>query len=132
MVFQGVLERVQAAPRIAAELQAAHVPAILAVVSLPFIAGMVTGLAFGFVGVSFPIVLGILGAMSIGSPAPYIALAYACGHLGQMLSPIHLCYVVSNRYFKTSFGPVYRHIVPPALATAVLTALYFLILRAAL
>jgi uncharacterized protein len=132
MMFQGVLEKVEAAPRIAAELRAAEVPPELAVVILPFIAGMVTGLAFGFVGVSFPIVLGLVQAMGVTNIAPQVALAYASGHLGQMLSPIHLCYVVSNRYFKTTFGPVYRHILAPAALAAALTAAYYLLLRLAL
>jgi hypothetical protein len=132
MAFQGILERVGAAPRIAAELAGNGVPALLAVVLLPFIAGMVTGLAFGFVGASFPIVLGLVQAMGVADIGPHMALAYACGHFGQMLSPVHICYVVSNRYFKTTFGPVYRLILPPLLITALLTALYFTALHAVL
>jgi len=49
-----------------------------------------------------------------------------------MASPIHLCYVVSNRYFGTPFGPVYRHLWLPLLLTATGAAAYFLLLRAAL
>jgi hypothetical protein len=45
MVFQYVLTRVNAADQIARELQALHVPVLLVVVILPFIAGAVTGLA---------------------------------------------------------------------------------------
>jgi hypothetical protein len=129
MVFQSVLERAEAAPKIAAELAQASVPPLLAVVILPFIAGVVTGLAFGFVGASFPIVIGVVQAMDPGRMAAFMALAYAAGHLGQMLSPIHLCYVVSNRYFGTGFRPVYRLILPPAGVTALGTALYIAALR---
>jgi hypothetical protein len=70
--------------------------------------------------------------MDPGRMAAFMALAYAAGHLGQMLSPIHLCYVVSNRYFKTSFGPVYRRIAGSAALTAALTAAYYALLRLAL
>ena len=56
-------------------------------------------------------------------------LAYACGHLGMMASPIHLCLVVSNRYFSSSYWPVYRRLVIPTLLLAVFAALYFLLLR---
>jgi len=130
MIFQHVLEKVEAAPKIAAELAAFNVPPLLAVIILPAIAGMVTGLAFGFVGTSFPIVLGVVAAMPGVSIRPYVALAYACGHLGMMLSPIHLCYVVSNRYFKTSFGPVYKYILLPAAMQALLAGIYFVVLNA--
>ena len=132
-VFQAVLARVGAAEKMGRELQQLHVPMELVVAALPFIAGMVTGLAIGFVGTSFPIVLGMLSALPEGSShRPYIALAYAFGHLGQMMSPLHLCHVVSNRYFNTGFARVYRYILPSAILTAALAAGYFVVLRCVL
>jgi len=130
MMFQHVLTRVQAAAAIAAELQQVHVPVVLVIVLLPFVAGAVTGLAVGFVGTSFPIVLPLITVVAGegGALAPWIALAYAFGHLGQMLSPLHLCYVVSNKYFDTSFGSVYRHILLPAAGVALLTLAYIVLL----
>ena len=47
-----------------------------------------------------------------------------------MLSPIHLCYVVSNRYFETPFGPVYRRLWLPAAITGSVAVVYFVLLRA--
>lgn len=133
MIFQAVLKAGGAAPKIAAELAALHVPTELVIMALPCIAGLVTGLAFGFVGTSFPIVLPLAAAAANGAPlAPYVALAYAFGHLGQMSSPIHLCHVVSNQYFKTPFGPVYRQIWLPMLLAGVMTLAYFFALRAIL
>ena len=145
MAFQAMVERVDMAPRIARELADYHepvviagklvvdirVPVVLIIAALPFIAGMVTGLAIGFVGVSFPIVLGLVEAMP-GAPAlrPYIVLAFAFGHLGMMLSPLHLCHIVSNRYFKTPLPTTYRMLAGPATVTAALAAAYFLVLKA--
>ncbi|KPK50054.1 MAG: hypothetical protein AMK72_03100 [Planctomycetes bacterium SM23_25] len=130
MVFQYMLEDAEAARRIAAELSRQRIPVTLVVAVLPFVAGMVTGLAIGFVGVSFPIVVGLVAAMPGEVPLrPYAVLAYGCGHLGMMLSPLHLCHVVSNRYFNTTFGPVYRRILPPAAVLAALVGGYFAALR---
>lgn len=133
MVFQYVLGELQAAERIGAELQQMRIPPMLVVALLPFVAGMVTGLAIGFVGTSFPIVLSIVAATP-GEPSvwPYVALAYGMGHLGQMLSPLHLCHVMSNQYFGTRFGPVYRQIIPSAVLQAALVTAYSLLLQAAL
>lgn len=130
MIYQYILADAGAAPRIAAEMAANHLPPLLVVVILPAIAGLITGVAFGFVGTSFPIVLGMLAAMP-GAPAvrPYAVLAYACGHLGMMASPLHLCLVVSNRYFSSSYWPVYRRLIIPTLLLAVFVAGYFLLLR---
>ena len=132
MVFQYMLLHVGAAAQIAGDLQTYHVPLELMVAGLPFIAGLVTGLAVGFVGTSFPIVLFLVAAVpDVGSIRPYLALAYAFGHLGQMLSPLHLCQVVSNRYFQTTYAPVYRYLFPACIANAVLAVVYFILLRLA-
>jgi len=130
MIFQFMLDKVDAPRQIGRELIDLHVPVVLVVAVLPFIAGMVTGLAVGFVGTSFPILLGLLAALPDAGPlGPYIALAYAFGHMGQMLSPMHLCHVMSNRYFKTRFSPVYRHILPAAVVTGACVVAYFVVLR---
>jgi len=129
MVFQYTLCSVGGAGKIRDELTARNVPLELVIVILPFIAGMVTGLAIGFVGTSFPIVLGLLAGGEYGSIMPYIVLAYAFGHLGMMLSPLHLCHVLSNRFFATSFPSVYRRIVTPAVLTALLAVGYFALLK---
>lgn len=125
MVFQGVLARTGAPERIASEMTAAGLPVPLVVVALPLLAGVITGLAFGFVGTSFPIVLPLLAAVpSLGPVRPWAVLAYACGHIGMMASPLHLCYVVSNRYFATGFGPVYRLILPLLVLQTIFAAAY--------
>ncbi|MBN2456989.1 MAG: DUF401 family protein [Sedimentisphaerales bacterium] len=130
MVFQYILQQTGAAQQIADELLQLHVPVVLVVMALPFIAGMVTGLAIGFVGTSFPIVLAMVnGLPEPGLLYPYVTLAYGFGHLGQMMSPLHLCHVVSNEYFKTGFSNVYPRLIPIALADAVLIITYFYILK---
>ncbi len=130
MVFQYMLKEAKSAERIADELIKLNVPVVLVAAILPFIAGLVTGLAIGFVGTSFPIVLALVGAAGAGPIYPYVALAYGFGHLGQMVSPIHLCYVVSNEYFNVPFRNVYRRMLPTVILNAILVAAYFLLLKA--
>jgi len=133
MVFAHMWGVVGAAKSISGELQAVHVPIVLVVMALPFIAGLVTGLAVGFVGTSFPIVLELVVASGQGDDVrAYVALAYAFGHLGQMMSPLHVCYFVSNEHFGTHFAPVYKRIAPAAILTAAMACAYFAILKAIL
>lgn len=130
MVFQRMLEEVGAPVQIARELEALHVPIALVAGILPFIGGFVTGIAVGFVGTAMPIVLNLVNTPDSGRlMIAYIPLAYTFGHLGQMLSPLHVCQIVSNRYFGTTYGPVYRYLVPSSLATALLNIGYFFLLR---
>jgi len=79
-------------------------PAVMMII--PFISGVAFGVAFGFVGASLPIVVSLLG------PHPTLVellsttvLAYGCGYLGMMISPMHVCIVVTNEHFRT---PLYR------------------------
>jgi len=132
MMFGHLLGAVNAADGIAADLTALRVPPLVVIVALPAIAGLVTGLAIGFVGASMPIVLGIVAAMGEVPLAPYVALAYGFGHLGMMLSPLHLCQILSNQYFGAGFAPVYRRLLAAGIAQGAGVAGYFLLLRWAL
>jgi len=105
------------------------IPLIAVIMLIPFISGMVTGVAFGFVGASFPIVFALLGP----DPSPAVtaattAFAYTFGYMGMMLSPMHACFVVTAEYFKTSIFGAYRYIIGPAfvilLTSILLSALY--------
>mgnify|MGYP006277591511 CR=1 FL=1 len=97
-------------------LNALNVPELLVVMIIPFISGMVTGLAVGFVGVSFPIVLPLIASgADTGQIMSTVVLAYGFGYVGMMLSPVHVCFVVTNEYFKTQMLRAYAKLWGPAL-----------------
>lgn len=97
------------------ELISTGIPLIIVIMLIPFISGMVTGVAFGFVGASFPIVFALVGPnISPAVAAATTAFAYTCGYMGMMLSPLHACFVVTAEYFKTSIFEAYRYILGPA------------------
>ena len=84
------------------ELSVAGIPVTAVMMLVPFISGLSMGLSVGAVGASFPIVLSLLGpAPSTGVLLSAAILAYGCGYVGQLLSPVHVCLVVTNAYFKT-------------------------------
>ncbi len=112
------------------EFLAMGIPIGLVIALIPFISGAVTGVAFGFVGASFPIVFALLGA----SPALHVVcaatvFAYGCGYVGMLLSPVHICFVVTNEYFKTRLYSSYRYILAPALcvlaACLIMSGVYY-------
>jgi hypothetical protein len=112
------------------EFMRTGIPLIAVIMLIPFISGMVTGVAFGFVGASFPIVFALLGPNpSPGVAAATTAFAYTFGYMGMMLSPMHACFVVTAEYFKTSVFAIYHYIIGPAfviLVTSILlSALYY-------
>jgi hypothetical protein len=72
---------------------------VLIMILIPFISGFVTGISAGFVGASFPLVFALLGNdPPLHSVMAVTSLSYAAGYLGIMLSPVHLCFIMSNDY----------------------------------
>jgi uncharacterized protein len=127
MAFKGVLEASGTIEQVRAELQAFRIPEILIIVLLPLIAGLVTGIAVGFVGASFPLVASLLPP---GEPAlPYIILAYGFGVIGMLLSPVHLCLLVTQEYFQTNALDSYKYFWKPTLFLIPWLAIFFGIYR---
>ncbi len=97
------------------ELFSWGIPILLFTMVVPFVSGIATGIAIGTVGASFPIVLSLLGP----DPEPAVRLstilmAYSIGHAGMMLSPVHICLIVSNEYFETGVFRSLRGLIGPA------------------
>ncbi|MBN2283757.1 MAG: DUF401 family protein [Deltaproteobacteria bacterium] len=128
--FKGILEGSQAITLINDEIARLHVPLTAVVVLLPFFVGAVVGITVAFVGSTFPIIISLVVSFDgTSSLMPYIMLAMGCGFLGVMLTPLHLCFMLSNQYFKTGITAVYRHMVLPCLCFFLVCLSYFFILR---
>ena len=98
------------------ELVGFGIPVVLVVVLLPFISGAVTGIAVGFVGASFPLVIALLGPQPTERTLVITAvLAFTFGYAGMLLSPVHICFVVTSEYFKTSLYRTYSLLAGPLL-----------------
>jgi hypothetical protein len=128
-LFQAILKHSGAVVVLRDEFTAWHVPLLLVICLLPFVAGLVVGLVFGLIGCSFPVVVMLLSTMPVEERLPYYCLAFSFGYVGMMLSPVHLCLVLTNEYFKASLLRVYRHLIPLNLATAACSVVLFLLYR---
>lgn len=129
LMFKGILEDSGAVGQISTEMLRHSIPLTPISMLLPFIVGTVSGITIAFVGATFPILITLIQAMGQSHMMlPYMMLALACGFMGVLLSPLHLCLLLSNEYFGTSLVPVYRHMRIP-LAVLLATAIcYFSIL----
>lgn len=112
-IFQSLLESSRLLPDASRELMNAGVPVILLIAGLPLLAGFITGVAVGFAGMAFPLIIGLMNQAGSGlTPMATLALAFGFGYMGIMLSPIHLCLLVTRDYFSSSLIPIYRQIAP--------------------
>ena len=88
--------------------------AIIACVS--FIIGVLTGMSQGHVAIVMPIV----AAMQTGS-LNLAGVAMAFGIAGQMLTPTHMCLVITVDYFKANF---FKTLKPVLLCEIIILTLF--------
>jgi integral membrane protein (TIGR00529 family) len=105
MVFKGMLGATGAIEALPVFFKQSGLPTGLVFFALPFIVGLLTGLTVGFVGATFPIITAMMG----GNPdLGVITFAFASGFAGVMLSPTHLCLLLTIRYFNADMAGTYR------------------------
>jgi len=127
IVFKGILEDTQAAGLVSGELIRHRVPLMLIAMILPFLVGMITGYTLAFVGVSLPILIPLLSASGeLPVIFAYVMLVMVCGFLGVLFSPLHLCFILSNEYFNTTYTRVYRYLYLPCLSVLATGVVYFM------
>jgi uncharacterized protein len=129
MIFQGVLKESQAALQIRSELFAYHIPVSLVMMILPFLAGFITGIAVGFVGTSFPLIIPMFPENDLTGYLSSAALSFTFGFIGMMLSPVHLCFLVTKDYYGASLIKSYRYLLLPALSVMGTVTVIFFLLR---
>jgi hypothetical protein len=119
MAFKGALIDSQAVLEIREEMVQYQIPVLIVVVAMPFISGLITGITIGFVGATFPLLVPLFVGLSPLDFLLHASLAYVSGYVGMMLSPVHICLLVTKDYFKASLAASYRHIYKPAAAVMV-------------
>ena len=117
MIFQETLRVTGALDGVSRFFADSGLPLLVVLFVLPFLAGLMTGLTIAYVGITFPILMPLMGSHS--PSLGLLALAFGSGFARVMLSPVHLCLVLSREYFNADMTQVYRRLwLPSALVLA--------------
>ncbi len=117
MIFKGFVESSSLFPLLAQTVATHRTWSILLMVTLPFSIGFLTGVNTAFVGIAFPLFIPL-----VGKNINYISLLYISGFSGVLLSPLHLCLVLTCEYFGAKLIEVYKYLIFPVaviMATAI-------------
>jgi len=87
------------------------IPVLPILFLLPFITGLLTGITVGFVGATFPLIINISDTISLGA----LSFAFASGFLGVLLSPVHVCLLLTREYFRADLWGIYKILLLPCL-----------------
>ena len=127
MLFKNMLEASGAITQMISFLAIMKLPLLAVLFVLPFIVGLLTGIVQAYVGVAFPLLIPLI--MAKGQAAlPLLSFAFISGYAGVLLSPVHLCYLLTCEYFGTDINRVYKYLLLLTLALPLL-ALLMIILR---
>jgi hypothetical protein len=122
--FQTALE-LSGAVKLLQQLSVEHgLPDELIIIIVSFSSGLLTGMFAAFVALGYTLLAGFLYQPVI-VPAN-IFLAFLSAYIGMMLSPAHLCLIVTNEYFRSDLLRVYRTMLPPFIILALLGYLVYL------
>ena len=125
MMFKSVMERSGAVRLLSEQCASGGIPLVVVISILPFAAALLIGVAVGFVGTSFPLVLALLDVVPEERRLPYYCLAYTMGYLGMMLSPVHACLLLTNEYFHSKLWRMYAYTLVLCGSTGVIAVLFF-------
>jgi integral membrane protein (TIGR00529 family) len=124
MIFKKMLEVTGAVSDIAYSLNFSFIPTPIIFFLIPFIVGIFTGVTSASIGISFPILIKMLPYVN---PLKYILLAFLSGFLGIMVSPMHLCLVLTREYFNADWNKIYKYIIKSGILLTIFIFLRFLI-----
>jgi integral membrane protein (TIGR00529 family) len=102
-----------------------NLPNVVVIAAVPLIIGLITGVTLAFIAVSFPLLIPLMGGADINMEL--VMLGFAAGFVGCLLSPVHLCLILTREYFGASWGGIYRMLLPACAAIMVVAALIVLL-----
>ena len=114
MVYKLVIGISGAAHSLFEDVSAIGMPIFSLLIIIPFILSFAIGQSLAFAGLAFPLLLPILvqNGLNLGG----FILAYTSGMNGMLLSPLHLCLVLTSSYFGAKLTKVYGYVLPLVLA----------------
>jgi len=87
-------------------LSSSGVPFRLIAIFIPLIVALMTGMTIAPIAIGFPILIPLF--QNDPDFLSYMMLAFASGVAGDLLSPFHLCLVLTKDFFKADLKRVYR------------------------
>lgn len=124
MIFKRMLEITGAVSDIAYSLNYSFLPTFIIFLALPLLAGIFTGVTSASIGITFPILMRMLPYQD---PVKYIILAFVSAFLGVMVSPLHLCLILTKEYFQSDWNKLYSQVIKSGIVFGIFLLIKFLL-----
>ena len=105
-----------------------NVPLPLAAFILSFIVGFSVGIEISYSAIALPLLTMFTGVSSELIPKN-LMITLAGGLVGVMLSPLHLCLILTSQYYSVKLIEVYKFLIPAGIILSIVSWIsYFIIL----
>ena len=104
------------------------VPLMAILIVVPLLVGSISGTPTMGIGIIFPLLVPLLGDCNVY----VVSIIYAGLIGGYLASPMHLCLILTNSYYKSDLRRVYRYLVPSAAILYVFAVAYYLFMNGAI
>lgn len=121
MCFRCMIEYSEAVSAILPYIAAVKLPTILLLLIIAWTVGLATAMPTAGIAIIFPIAAIMVNLTPILTSLLYLTMVFS-----YLISPIHLCLILTVEYYKSNLRNVYRKLIPAAMTT------YLIILTAAL
>lgn len=110
MVFKEVLEASSVLSNFMEYMVSLGLPIALLGFSSALITGLITGSNTASLGITVPIFLPLIPATN---PLPYVLLIFIASLIGYVLSPLHLCLILTKEHFDCDYKGFYQYFYWP-------------------
>ncbi len=110
MIFKGYIEGSGAMTVMAEYLDHLGVPLLLLAIILPLFTGIATGSSLAGVGILFPIFIPLIPAGM--DKLAFLSLVYVSIIIGYVISPVHMCLVLTREVCQARFGGLFPYLLP--------------------
>ncbi|MBU0496423.1 MAG: DUF401 family protein [Candidatus Thermoplasmatota archaeon] len=128
MIFREMFTVAQVDKVLGNAIQNIAIHPLLLFTFIPLFFGVVMGYNLGAIGISFPLLASFLPSYMNGNRVALASLLYIGSFVGYLISPLHLCNVVSSEYMKIDTTQMYRLLIPTGLFILVINTIIMSIL----
>ena len=127
MIFKGMVGQLTVLDSLVLSFLETGIPLFIIFITLPWLTGFLSASTTSAIGITLPILMPALALSD--KPIPLIMLLYSSAFLGYLVSPLHLCQVLTLEYFKVKISDLYKEyklIIP---ATFIVSIIVYFIVR---
>ena len=126
MIFRHMIEVSEANELIATMIGSLPFHPIFIVIIVPLIMGLITGYNFGAIALSYFLIEPFFEFTGINIVG-FASLIFISSLVGYLISPIHLCNVVSSDYLKTDTTRMYKMYIPAVICLLIVQTSFIML-----